>query len=406
MSLWDRLEMRLVGILPRQVRSSMHLDLLRTCALSIMTSILLFTPVILARLGASAEVISLYVSAGYLGVFANGACLWFMRKWGMRVVSLVSWSVGRCILFVGVFVSSAFGLAIVVVVYSFCELWVELVNPKLIQQLYPVQHRGRIMAFVRLVSAGAVVCLTPIAGFILDRSGHQILMVVAGCCGLCAVVLVSRLMSRVDDGLTVVGYASSLFGRRMWGDKAFLLFLFSLLLFGFGSLMPSAIYPRVLVGRLGLSYSEIGMLGVLRSGAWLIVFLFGGWLTDRFGGLRCLCATFVINSLVILPYVWALNGWMLVPSFLAIGVVMAGFDLWVMYTIIELADPGLLAEYTAACMMVVGGRGLVAPVLGVVLSRSGVSDVNLLILCSIITVSSAVILVPAMVYRQGSRGFA
>lgn len=403
MGIWDRFEVRLVGVLPGQVRGSMHLDLLKTCALSVVTCITLFIPVILARLGASTEVISYFIAASYLGVFANGACLWFMRVWGMRVVSLASWAVGRFALFFGVFVSSAVGIALVATAHSFLENWVELVNPRLFEQLYPVQHRGRILAFVHLVAGGVVVCVTPIAGWILDRSGHQILMVVAGVCGLGAVVFAARLMSRVAEGTMVVDKAVSLLGREVLGDRSFVLFLVSLVLFGFGSLMPAALYPSVLVGRLGLAYAEIGMLGVLRTGAWLCVFLFGGWLTDRFGGLRCLRVVFLVNALVILPYVWAWNGWMLVPSFVALGVVIAGVDMWVMYTIIELADRSLLPQYTALCMMVIGGRGLVAPLVGLAMLRSGVSQVQLLIICSILTVSAAVILSPAMIRNNGSR---
>ncbi len=396
MGLWIRFEILLVGNLPAQVRSSMHLDVIKACAVGVMNSILLFTPVILARLGASADVISYFISASYLGVFASGASLWFMRIWGMRVVSLASWVVGRFALFFGVFVSSALGIAVVVTVHTFLEQWVELVSPRLIESLYPVQHRGRILAFVHLAAGGVIVCITPIAGWVLDGIGHQILMVVAGCCGLGAVVLVARLMSRVNDGAMVVENASPLFGRAMWGDKSFVLFLASLVLVGFGSLMPSAIYPSILVGRLGLTYAEIGMLGVLRSGAWFIALLFGGWLTDRFGGLQCLRAVYFVNALVILPYVWAWNGWLLMPSFLALGVVMAGFDMWIMYTIIELADRSLLPQYTALCMMVVGGRGLVAPLVGLAMLRSGVSEVQLLVMCSLLTVSAAVILSPAM----------
>ncbi len=402
MSLWDRFETLLVGNLPAQVRSNMHLDLLKACAVGVMNSILLFIPVILARLGASAAVISSYISVSYLGVFASGICLWFMRIWGMRVVSLASWAVGRFALFFGVFVSSALGIAVVVTVHTFLEQWVELVNPRLIASLYPVQHRGRILAFVHLAAGGVIVCITPIAGWILDGIGHQILMVVAGCCGLGAVVLVARLMSRVDAGNMVVENAAPLFGRAMWGDRSFVLFLAALVLFGFGSLMPSAIYPSILVGRLGLTYAEIGMLGVLRSGAWLIALLFGGWLTDRFGGLRCLRAVFLVNALVILPYAWAWNGWLLMPSFLALGVVMAGFDMWLMYTIIELADRRLLPQYAALCMMVVGGRGLVAPLVGLAMLRIGVTEVQLLVGSSILTVSAAVILSPAMVRNNGN----
>ena len=392
----------MVGDLPGQVRTSMHIDLFRSCAVGIMTSILLFIPVILVRLGASDEVIAAYYSAGYLGVFSTGVCLWLMRKWGMRVVSLSSWAVGRFVLFGGAFVTSAVGIAIVGTLHSFLEQWVEIVKPKLLEQLYPVQLRGRIMAFVQLVSACVIVFITPIVGFTLDRIGHPILMVVAGSFGLGAVLLVSQTMVRVGDRAFVVDNESSVFVSGLWRNRAFVLFLISVVLFGVGSLIPASIYPIVKVGRLGLTYYEIGLLGFLQSGAWVIGLLFGGWLTDRFGGLRSLQGVFLINTLFILPYVWAWNGWMLVPSFIAIGLVSAGMELWVTYTIIELAEPGLLPEYTAVCMMVIGGRGLIAPLIGVGLLRNGVSEPSVLIFGAMLSVCAVIVLYPAISYQKAT----
>lgn len=320
----------------------------------------------------------------------------------MRVVSLSSWTVGRFVLFGGAFVTSAVGIAIVGTLHSFLEQWVETVKPKLLEQLYPVQLRGRVMAFVQLVSACVIVFITPIVGFTLDRSGHPVLMVVAGSFGLGAVLLVSKLMARVGDRVFVVDNSASVFVSGLWRDRAFVLFLISVVLFGVGSLMPVSIYPIVKVGRLGLTYYEIGLLGFAQSGAWVIGLLFGGWLTDRFGGLRCLQGVFLINTLFILPYVWAWNGWMLVPSFIAIGLVSAGMELWVTYTIIELAGPGLLPEYTAVCMMVIGGRGLIAPFSGVGLLRNGVSEPSLLIFGAMLSVCAAIVLYPAVSYQKAA----
>ncbi len=52
---WNSFEMRMVGILPWQIRSSMRLDVLRSSMLSIMATTLLFIPAVLGRLGASAD---------------------------------------------------------------------------------------------------------------------------------------------------------------------------------------------------------------------------------------------------------------------------------------------------------------------------------------------------------------
>lgn len=398
--MWNSFEMRMVGILPWQIRSSMRLDVLRSSMLSIMATTLLFIPAVLGRLGASADLIASYYSAGYLGVIFSGACLWPMRKWGMRVVSLTSWTFGRVVWFLGVFVSSAAWLAVVISVHSFLELWVGLVNLKILEKLYPAQFRGRVMAFVHLVSAVVMISFTPVAGWILDRYGYQSLMIIAGCAGLGSVGLVAQLMVRVGSGLVVEERLSSDLVSGLWGDRAFVLFLISIVLYGLGSLMPASIYPIVQVNRLGLSYFDIGWLGFVRSFAWVIGLIFGGWLTDRYGGLRCLQGVFLINTMVMLPYVWASDGWMLVPSFIAFGIVIAGSELWISYSIIELADPAFLAEYTAVFMMLIGARGLVGPLLGVGLLRIGLSQGYLLLLGSVLTASASLVLFPAIAFQN------
>ena len=101
-----------------------------------------------------------------------------------------------------------------------------------------------------------------------------------------------------------------------------------------------------------------------------------------------------------LPYIWASDGLMLVPSFIAFGLVIAGSELWITYSIIELSDPMFLPEYTAICMMVIGARGLVAPLLGVVLLRMGLSQTNLLVVGAVLTICAAAVLFPAIAGRQ------
>ena len=91
---------------------------------------------------------------------------------------------------------------------------------------------------------------------------------------------------------------------------------------------------------------------------------------------------------------------MLVPSFIAFGIVIAGSELWISYSIIELADPAFLAEYTAVFMMLIGARGLVGPLLGVGLLRIGLSQGYLLLLGSVLTASASLVLFPAIAFQN------
>jgi hypothetical protein len=67
---------------------------------------------------------------------------------------------------------------------------------------------------------------------------------------------------------------------------------------------------------------------------------------------------FVINAMVMLPYVVATRGWMLLPAFAAAGLVTAGADLATLYTLIGLAGPERVRDTTALNATFAGVRGL------------------------------------------------
>jgi MFS family permease len=80
---------------------------------------------------------------------------------------------------------------------------------------------------------------------------------------------------------------------------------------------------------------------------------------------------FALNLLVILPYIWATESWMLLPSFVAAGLVTAGADLAILYTVSNLAGPDRVPEYAALNSTISGFRGLLGPFIGSVLVSLG-----------------------------------
>ena len=123
--------------------------------------------------------------------------------------------------------------------------------------------------------------------------------------------------------------------------------------------------------RLQLSYSEIGFLGLIESVTWCLSYLFWGRTIDKRGGLFVVRAICAISMVTPLTYMAADNVWMLLPSAIARGLGMAGFELGRISAGIQLADPDRVTEYAAIQSTVVGLRGLVAPVLTVGLLRLG-----------------------------------
>jgi hypothetical protein len=73
---------------------------------------------------------------------------------------------------------------------------------------------------------------------------------------------------------------------------------------------------------------------------------------------------------------------MLLPAFIAHGIVMAGIDLGLINAGIDLAEPEQVVEYAALQATVVGVRGMMAPVLGAALQALGATDTTIFALGS------------------------
>ena len=170
------------------------------------------------------------------------------------------------------------------------------------------------------------------------------------------------------------------------------LFLSGVFLFGLGLLISAPLFSAVQVDRLNLSYTQVAWLGLAQSVFWFLGYLFGGRLLDHLGGIRVLQIVFVINALAILPYIWAIKSWMLVPAFIAAGLVTAGADLAIMYSVIQLAGPERVPSYWAITSTVAGLRGLLGPFIGSALVRAGWPLWTIFLLSVVLTLTAAAVL--------------
>jgi len=95
-STWQsHIEMRLVGFLTPEVRRDMRVDLRAAYTQSVMATIIPFIPIILRRAGASTEQVAYYHAITALGLLTTGTSVWFMRRWGMKRITLICWMLGR-----------------------------------------------------------------------------------------------------------------------------------------------------------------------------------------------------------------------------------------------------------------------------------------------------------------------
>jgi len=405
----NRVEIFLVGKLEPEVRRSMYIDLLAACIRSVMTTIIAFIPMILWRSGASTELVATYFAITVLGLISTGISLRLMRRWGMKRVAMICWLLGRGSFLLTAWAFNATTLLFIFIFFWVLEAWTAPAYNQTMQTIYPAPQRARILAAVRVGQVACILILTPLAGWILDHLGYRGLLPLVGLSGIASTLIFFSLLRKISDevippkskitsqpGLQIEREAASgpvPAAVSAWNilktDQRMQIYLGGVLLFGLGSLISAPLYPAIQVDRLNLSYTVIGQLGFLQSLFWLLGCLFGGRILDRIGGIRSLQIVFVINAFVMLPYIWATQGWMLWPSFAAAGLVTAGTDLAIIYTVIHLAGPDRVPEYSVLNASVFGFRGLLGPFIGSSLVRIGLPVWMIFILSVCLSLSAA-----------------
>jgi MFS family permease len=369
------IERRLIGGFPESIRVNLRIEAVAAIAFGIFyAGAISFLPVVLRRLGASSELLALYVAQTYAGSVLASFSVMLMRGRRPKAFAMTFWLVGRSLFILAALISQAGWLLVLTAAFWLLEAFPGPAYTRIMQAIYPNPYRGRALGIVRVGMVLAMIAATPVAGWALDRFGHQVILPLAGLFGLSSTLLFSRI--RVDDQVYTPQGGRALGG--IWdillADRRFGLYMLGFSLYGLGFLVGMPFFAIVQVDRLQLSYTTIGYLGLLQSLFWLLGNIFWGRLIDQRGAIWVLRANVGVAMIIPLAYIWAANGWMLIPAFIVQGIIAAGMDLGIISTGIELADPERVAEYSALQATVIGIRGIIGPFLGTALVGLGLSD--------------------------------
>lgn len=370
-----RLERTLIGAFPEAVRRNLRIEMIAAIAYGIFyAAAISFTPVVLRRLGATSGMLAIYTAQTYLGSILATFGVLLMRRWRPLVFGAACWLLGRSLLIWTFLIADARWLLVLTAGFWLLEAFPSPAYARVIQAIYPVRYRGRALATVRVGMVLAILIATPLAGFALDYVGYRVLFPLAGLLGVAAALLFTRL--RIDDTALPPQQQRSL--RSIWAllgqNRRFSIYLLGFSVYGLGFLLGFPLFAIVQVDRLHLSYTAIGALGLVQSLFWLLGNVYWGRLVDRRGGLWVLRANVAIAAIVPLCYIWAFNGWTLLPAFVAHGIISAGIDLGVISTGIELASPETVIEHSALQATIIGLRGILAPFVGIGLLQLGLPD--------------------------------
>lgn len=331
-----------------------------------------FVPVVLRRMGAGPEMIAFYTAQTYLGAVLTSWSIVMMRGRRTKNFAIWCWLVGRASFLAFAIINQVQWMMVVTAVYWLLEQFPSPAYARIMQVMYPVEVRGKAMSLVRFGMTVSMLLVTPLSGWMLDQWGHQVLFPLAAIFGIVSTLNFHRL--DVDEGVLPPRQTRTM--RELWSivprNRNFAIHLVALTVYGIGALIGISFYPIVQVDRLQLSYTELGLLTTAQSVTWLLGFVYWGRAVDKKGGIWVMRVNLLISAFVPFFYIFASNGWMLLPSFLAQGIVAAGMDLGLVNTCIQLAEPEKVVEYSALQATVAGVRGMIGPFIGVFLVYMGV----------------------------------
>lgn len=393
---YRRIETQLAGHIEQDVRRNMRVEIVSAVLYGLFYSALLFLPAVLTRMGAQPAMISVYLSLSYLGHISSPLSLLFVRRIKPLNFAVWSWALGRLIFMLAGLATGSLTLVALGTVMWLLEFIPNPIYARIVQAIYPIRNRGKILSLVRFGMALTLLIFTPVAGWALDHLTYHVVFPIAALFGVAsALVFLAIRMDREPPPTvppsTVPRQSTRHTLRTVLRNKPFMVFQLGVVMFGIAGLSVNPLFPSVQINRLGLTYTDIGLLGLAQSISWLAGYVLFGRIIDQRGALFCTAIAFALQAVAPFTYAFASAGWMLLPAFIGLGLVSAGADLGLTSSMLELAEDGHVQEYAAAQSLVIGSRGIIAPFIGVGLLAMGLSQSLVFVLAGVAALAGALI---------------
>jgi DHA1 family inner membrane transport protein len=394
-SLLRQVAQLLTGDMTVSTRHNVHVELASSIVYGPFYAALLFIPVVLARLGASPDILALYQSQTYLGLFLAAFSVMLIPRARVVLFLVIVWSIGRGAFLLTPLLPGAIGLLLLATLFWFSDGFPGAAYTEVVRRSYASDVRGRALGVVRLGMVVAMLICTPVAGYMLDHIGYQVVFPLAATFGILSAWMFIRMRpspSIEDTSRQPARHSLVELWQVLLRDRRFAIYLLAIVGFGLGALVGIAFYPAVLVDRLHLSYTDVSWLGFAQSISWVLGLLVWGRMVDSRGGPWAMRLCFGLSIIVPLCYLLADSGWVLLPAYIVSGLTSGGVDLAFTNAVIDLAEPGQTYEYAALQRSVIGVRGLIGPFLGVWLFNAGVPVGVVFILAALCYAGAAIVM--------------
>jgi len=266
--------------------------------------------------------------------------------------------------------------------------------------IYPSRLRGRVVGAVGTSRAAAAAIAALVAGVLADRIGGTTVVAFGGL--IAAAAAFAYLGLRVPPTAPAPRFSPRDAVRVLRVRPVLRRIVLAQGFYGGGLIAAAPLYALVFIDRLGMSLTEVGIVGILGAGATTLSYYAWGAAADRFGPIRLLRLGSVIGLGALLVIAVTPSVALLWPAMVAAGVASAAIDLGISMTLSDETNFESRAMSLAGWNTVTGARGLAAPFIAGGLVQFGILDVTgALVLCALVAATGVAMFMRVAGARTG-----
>jgi MFS family permease len=266
--------------------------------------------------------------------------------------------------------------------------------------LYPPRLVGRVLGVVGMARAAAGAVAAFGGGVLADRLGVPSVVGAIGGVGVLAAAAYAGQQARSRERAPAFSARESISALRSRAVLSRVALAQGF--YGGGMIAAIPLYALVHVDRLHLSLSEVGVIGILLSGATTLSFPAWGALSDRFGAIVALRLGSLFGIAGVFGYAVAPSVGVLWAMAVLLGASSASIDVGIAAVVSDETPLGSRAAAMAGWNALTGARGIVAAFVTSALISVGLADVTsgLLLSAGVATVGTLLFLTTAPTPRH------
>ena len=387
--LWVRLRVRAVTRerleVPRTARYSLAWDVLAGAFAGAFSGMLMpfLTKIARGELHASPHAIAIMVAAPFIGNLFSP--FWARQMEGREKLPfcVYSWSAARALLFLMPFATTSNSFVAIVSLLQIVNTVATPAYTSMMRDIYPDAARGRMMGYVRVMVQSLMFVSTLITGWLLDAGvPFRYLFPVAGVFGIGAALAFAKVRPLRTARKTVADSEAVKMARPasanfltdtlsiLRHNRPYRFFALSVFVYGFANLMVQPLFGLYQVDILHISSTQIANLVNFGSLCAIGGSFFWGKFMDRHSPPTTVLCSIVLIALIPIVYLLTnrVEGLLFASALSGFG--FAGIELSYLASILRYAERERTAQYQSLHSLLLGVRGVAAPLLGIPLVKA------------------------------------